>query len=221
VPEPLLDVQGLEVGYDGALLAPLSFSLARGRSILIYGPNGVGKSTILRTLFGLWRPLSGRIQWHYGSVPTTPRGLILSGVRLLGQGNRGFGQLRVDAQTHVLTRLYGLPPSARDVQSVDRRRVAELSFGQRRLAALLALEAGEPECLLLDEPLAGLDRSVTTDVVSTCERLVGNGSSLLLVEHRIAPLLQIIDDLIVIQGRRITYVGPAKDAALNLLGVKN
>jgi len=207
--KPLLRVQALVVGYDYALLQPVSFELARGESLLIRGANGAGKSTLLRTLFGLQPPISGSAQWVGTGTGTRPRDLVRHGLRFLGQGNRGFGELSVPAQRGVLGRLYGLGKVDRSAPAGDGRKVGSLSYGQRRLAALRVLEAGEPLCYLLDEPLAGLDREASGEVLDWCRRVAERGTSFLVIEHRSGPLLDFFDRVMKIQGRSIELVGRA------------
>ena len=139
------------------LFRGLSFALAQGEALQVSGPNGVGKSSLIRILAGLLRPLSGKVE-RDGRVALLDERLALDGDLPLGRALAFWAQLDHSRPPLGYLGLEGLL----DVP------VRYLSAGQRKRAAVARL-AGEPASIwLLDEPLNGLDR----DAVGLCEALV-------------------------------------------------
>jgi branched-chain amino acid transport system ATP-binding protein len=206
----ILTCDGLSIGYDMPLVSGIGFGVSRGALTLIYGPNGVGKTTLARTLFGLAAPLAGTYRWNLEGAPVTPQALVESGARFLGQGPRGFGSLSVRRQLRTLNTLYGLEPAAVPESSWRGRNVGALSYGQRRLAALRTLQCGAPECYILDEPLAGLDQRVADEVIEWVRSATQAGVGILMIEHRVGRLLSLVDNIVILQGRSVFYSGPAE-----------
>jgi ABC-type multidrug transport system ATPase subunit len=209
-PEPLFACRELGVGYDVPLVGGISFQVDPSSFTLLYGPNGAGKSTLARTMFGLLPPIEGQLEWSglHGTA-ICPTALIKAGVRFLGQGARGFGALTVARQVNLLNRLFGHEGEVPSDQG-DHRRVSALSYGQRRLAALRTVLAGSARCLVLDEPLAGLDQAVAHDVITCIERERARGAAIFMIEHRVASLLDLVDNLVVLDGRKMVYSGPIR-----------
>ncbi|MDP9766303.1 ATP-binding cassette domain-containing protein [Deinococcus enclensis] len=144
----------LIVGYRQALLGPVSLHLENGIHVLL-GRNGTGKTTLMRTIAGILPPLSGRVQ-----VGAQGRIGYLGHRAALNEGLTVEQNLRF---WHRLTRLYASPRDLNslteqfELQELLPRRVRQLSRGQRQRADLARLSLVEPDLLLLDEPLTGLD----------------------------------------------------------------
>jgi molybdate transport system ATP-binding protein len=167
---PFLELAAVVRRHDFTL--DVSLSVARGETVAVLGPNGAGKSTLLGVLAGLLRPDAGRVVLG-GRVLTDVRAGVhvpthRRGVGLLAQqallfphltalanvsfGPRCRGVSRVEAKERARRLLAEV-----DVAELAGRRPAQLSGGQAQRVALARALAGEPEVLLLDEPLAALD----------------------------------------------------------------
>ena len=144
----------LIVGYRQTLLGPVSLHLENGIHVLL-GRNGAGKTTLMRTIAGILPPLSGRVQ-----VGNQGRIGYLGHRAALNEGLTVEQNLKF---WHRLTRLYASPRDLNslieqfELQDLLPRRVRQLSRGQRQRADLARLSLVEPDVLLLDEPLTGLD----------------------------------------------------------------
>ncbi len=144
----------LVVGYRQPLLGPVSLHLENGIHVLL-GRNGAGKTTLMRTIAGILPPLSGRVKiGNQGRIGYLGHRAALN-ERLTVQQNLRFW--------YRLTRLYASPRDLNslteqfELQELLPRRVRQLSRGQRQRADLARLSLLEPDLLLLDEPLTGLD----------------------------------------------------------------
>jgi molybdate transport system ATP-binding protein len=150
----------------------LSLTVARGEIVAVLGPNGAGKSTLLGVLAGLLRPDTGRVVLGGRTLTDTEAGVHVPthrrGVGLLAQQPLLFPHLTALANVAFGPRCHGVPRAAAaergrellaevDVGELARRRPSQLSGGQAQRVALARALAGEPELLLLDEPLAALD----------------------------------------------------------------
>lgn len=206
----------LAVGYnDQAVLSGVSFQLKAGESLLVIGHNGTGKSTLLRSLFGLHKPLGGEISiLGMEGVAARPGDYVRAGVRFLGQGNRSFDHLRVKDGRRVLCRLFGFEPGlgvTKGSRVDEYRQIGKLSVGERRLEALALLSAGNPVLYLLDEPLAGLDAANQMLLLEWLRRhREQRRTSFVIVEHSFRGVIPLVDYAMVAHGGMVSYLGEAK-----------
>lgn len=171
----MLKVQLLGAGYGKTqLLRRLSFELAAGEAIGIVGLNGMGKTTLLKTLMGLLPTESGRIQLDGVAVEKSPaHRRARLGLAYTPQGGPGFPDLTVRENLA----LAGLTPTSRRIKPMGEilalfprleqllgRRSSALSGGERQLLALARAIVPSPRLLLLDELTEGIQPSVTDEI---------------------------------------------------------
>ncbi len=214
--EPVVRAEGLTLRFGKRTLwEELSFTLARGELLAVLGPNGTGKTTLLRILLGLLEPSAGRVEIggrppsetraRVGYVPQQrvfDRDVVLRG--------RDLVRLGIDGHRYGLGRI---PPECRErIERVLRevgadafadRPVGRLSGGeQQRLRVAQAL-VSEPELLLADEPLLSLDlayQRVVTGLLDARRRAAG--TPVVFVTHDINPVLPLVD--------RVLYLAPGR-----------
>ena len=195
--EWLLEVENLAIGFEDRTIATeIDLRLGPSQAALVAGHNGTGKTTLLRTLFGLLPPLAGNghvLGRELGSL--SPRELVRRGARLLGQGVRGFPGLSVRGSQRVLADLYGFPvvQPLPNPELPPGRRVGDLSVGQRRLEAVNLLRPGSPCLFLLDEPIGSVDWRFAEEISSWIALEKSRGVGFLVVEHRLGALEGLFD----------------------------
>jgi len=205
----------------------LEFCVAAGEVLAILGPNGAGKSTALHIIAGLLRPDSGvvrvgeRTLTDVGAnihVATHDRriGLLLQNPLLFPHLNvvdnvafapraRGIGRRRSQRiATHWLDQM--------GVADLAGRGPAELSGGQAQRVAIARALAAEPDVLLIDEPLAGVDVGVATSVRNALRGIVAaEGRSTVLITHDLLDVLALADRVLVLENGKIAEIGRAED----------
>jgi zinc transport system ATP-binding protein len=222
VSTPLIQLDRASVGYDGqAVVSGLDLSVHPGEALALVGPNGSGKTTLVQAILGLaevtagsllvfaHRPAShadrGRIGYVPqrpplgGIVPTTVGEVVTAGRLARGGWLRSRASDRA-AVRHALDRV-GLA----DLSSV---RVDTLSGGQQRRVLIARALAAEPEMLVLDEPLAGVDRSSQEQLAETLRVLLTDGTTLVVVLHELGPMRQLISRIARLRDGRLVYDGP-------------
>ena len=201
----------------------LDVDLPVGEVCGIVGPNGAGKSTLLQLLAGLVVPSSGTVSIGGREVagPTTHEPPHRRRAVLLTQDAALFPHLDVLANVAFGPRAAGVSASsarARALTELDAvgcadlagRRPHQLSGGQAQRVALARALATDPDVVLLDEPLAGLDVAVAADVRhSLAERL--RGRTALLVTHEVLDLWTIASRVVVLEGGRVAETGTVAD----------
>ncbi len=212
----VLDVNRVGFSYGHhRVLHDVSFSLRAGEFGALVGPNGSGKSTLLRLLMGLLRPQAGSItilgtepralrdRWRIGYVPQRPAltgdlpATVEEVVRVGRLARRGWWRFANasdrDAVDHAL--------EAVRLADLRHRLVAELSGGQQQRVMIAKALAGEPELLVLDEPIAGVDREAQQQFRDSVVHLVAHhGASVLLVSHELGAVADDLDRVIVLRG---------------------
>lgn len=200
------------------VLANVTFSIEQGEFVGVLGPNGAGKTTLLRAILGLLSPRAGCIRVLEGAVGRGGRSIgympqvrsSITGGRLSGRdfvacainGNRWGIPWRSRDEEREVDRALGLVGAA----DLAARPLAELSGGERQRLLLAQALLGNPQVLLLDEPLLSLDPRHQRGVVSLVRDLQRQfGMTVLFSAHEINPLLNSVD--------RVLYLGHG-DAAL-------
>jgi len=183
VHEPVLTVDGLSVQFDGvAVLRDLSFVVDRGSAVAIIGPNGSGKTVLLRAIIGAI-PHEGTVRWAKGArigyVPQKldmERDVPIAAMDLLEARERLGGASRA-AMARAVGRA-GFPPEALP------RLIGTLSGGQFQRLLMASALLGEPNVLLLDELTAGVDQPGQERLNTTLDRLRRDeGVTVLLISH--------------------------------------
>lgn len=202
--EPTLRVTELVCGYaERGLFAPVSFALAPGQAIQITGANGQGKTTLLRTIAGLGRPLAGRVAWQADSQ-------LLDDLCFIGHDNALNGALTPLENLELLLRLSGKRASAYRVRDTliwlglerpDRRPCGRLSAGQCRRVALARLWLMRASLWVLDEPAAALDAAARRLLCARMAEFVANGGMLLFTTHEPLELPDVVPEHMALQPR--------------------
>jgi energy-coupling factor transport system ATP-binding protein len=197
--EPVVEVEGLSVATGDATPAwqEANLVLHRGERVLLRAANGAGKTTMLRCLAGFLAPGQGTVR-VFGRSPQ-PRQLRGRVGFLFQNPRRQLFEMTVFAEVAFTLRRLGVPRAQLakrvagtlemcGITHLSERSPHQLSYGQQHLVALAAVLAPEPELLLLDDPLAGLDPSaaaaVSSALVAVSEK---QGTTILWTSHHASP----------------------------------
>jgi heme exporter protein A len=211
---PAVALEGVGRAYgERVALRDVSFTLAAGATVAVFGANGAGKTTLLRVLAGLLRPHAGRASVLGAELPREAyRARGRTG--LLAHEPLLYRDLTVRENLHYHARLHGVAPARIEelCEQVGLRARADdpvrtLSRGMTQRAAICRAVLHEPELLLLDEPLANLDPAAAAQV----EPLIGraSGRTRVLTSHDPAGGLAGADVALGLRGGRVALLAPA------------
>jgi branched-chain amino acid transport system ATP-binding protein len=213
----LLRVADLDCRY-GLLQAVrgVSFEVAKGETVALIGANGAGKSTLLRALAGAHRPHAGKVLFDGREITSMPPHRRVSlGVALVPEGRRLFPSLTVEENLHVSASRKGRW-SVRSVLELfpmlqARRHMvaANLSGGEQQAVAIGRALMSNPRLLLLDEVSLGLAPVVVDAVYRSLGDILGEGTTVLLVEQDLARALKVAGRVICMLEGRIVLEGEA------------
>lgn len=225
----LLELRGVSVGYGGTpVLRSIDLRVTGGEVVAVLGPNGSGKSTLLKGMLGLARVTEGERElfgvpaarfgdWHrLGYVPQrmAASGVLPASVREVVMSGR-LSRMRRFLPARPADRAAAAAALERvDLAGFEERAMATLSGGQQRRVLVARALAGEPEVLLLDEPLAGVDAGSQEILATTLEALIGSGSTVVLVAHELGPLQPLITRVVAMRDGHVSYDGPLGGAPM-------
>ncbi len=216
----MLEVKKICVSYLGVpVIREVSFKVEEGQMVSIVGSNGAGKSTILKTISGLLRPLSGEITFLGKRIDTLPPYEITSaGISHIPEGRKVFAKLSVSDNLLVgahtrnsrpeidqtLEEIFELFPILRERKT---QKGETLSGGEQQMLAIARGLMSKPKLMMLDEPSLGLMPSLSVKVIEILKRISSNGTTILLVEQKVRDALELADRAYVLQTGAIVMEG--------------
>jgi len=220
----MLKVTDLQAGYAGSeVLHSLSLEVQDGESVVVLGPNGHGKTTLLRAISGLIRPTGGRVEFDSQDI-THKRASDIVGVGVIHipQGDLPFPELTV--MENLLMGAYRSVAWRRRKQKLEQvftlfpvlkerpnQLARSLSGGERRMLALGRGLMSEARLLMIDEPSLGLAPFLIEDVYKTIQDIHKTGLSILLVDENADHILGLADRVYLLEGGSLIKEGSADD----------
>lgn len=202
---------GNKTAVDG-----ISFQVEPGRVTGFLGPNGAGKSTTMRLIVGLDRPTSGSVTLNgkaYADLKAPLREVgVLLDAKAVHSGRSAYNHLRALAATHGIGRkrvneviaLTGL-------ESVARKRVGGFSLGMGQRLGMASALLGDPDILILDEPVNGLDPEGVIWVRTLARHMAAQGRTVFLSSHLMSEMAQTADQIIVLGRGKVIANAPVAD----------
>ncbi len=218
----VLSVEGVNQYYGGShILRDLAFEARAGEVTVVLGRNGVGKTTLLKSLMGVVPVKTGRIALAGTDITrATPYERVRGGIGYVPQGREIFGRLTVEenlrmglasrpAGTAVPAELFDLFPVLRQMLG---RRGGDLSGGQQQQLAIARALAAGPKLLLLDEPTEGIQPSIIKDIGRVIRLLADRGTmAIVLVEQYYDFAAELADRYLVMERGEIVQRGRGAD----------
>ena len=215
MPDPVLAVADVHTYYgDSHVLHGVSLGVAAGEVVAILGRNGMGKTTLIRSIVGFTPPRRGRVRFAGEDVTAwAPFRRIERGMALVPQGRRVFASLSVRENLDVARagggrwsreRVYELFPRLRERAP---NRASKLSGGEQQMLAIGRSLMSNPTLLLMDEPTEGLAPLLVREVGRVIGELKREGLSILLVEQNLPMAAAVADRVHVLSRGEIVYSG--------------
>jgi branched-chain amino acid transport system ATP-binding protein len=220
----LLEITGLKAGYGSiAVVRDLNVKVAQGEIVTLLGANGAGKSTTLKAIMGLVRPMAGKILVDGTDTAGLPAfQAAKSGLALVPEGRRVFRTMTVQENLEVggvtrpnlearetLERMYELFPRLRERH---RQLAGTLSGGEQQMVAIARALMSRPAFILMDEPSLGLAPLVVAQVFEAIRRIQTEmGCGVLLVEQNAEMALSVAERGYVMTRGNVVVEGAAAD----------
>ena len=237
---PLLQVQGVTLAFGGVrALTDVGFAVAPGSITAVIGPNGAGKTSLFNTISGFYRPAEGSIRFKGQEITRIPapkrarmglgrsfqnialfRGMtVLDNIKLgrhahlktnvldallyVGRARREEAELRREIEERIIDFL--------EIDHIRHAPVAALSYGLQKRVEMARALAMQPEILMLDEPVAGMNREETEDMARFILDVRAEwGVTVLMVEHDMGMVMDLSDHVVVLNfGQVIAQGTPA------------
>jgi branched-chain amino acid transport system ATP-binding protein len=235
--DPILRVEGLKKTFGGLVAVDgASFEVEEGTVVGLIGPNGAGKSTTFNLVTGFYEADDGDVYLRGEDVvDTSPeerskRGMVrtfqitreLTGMKVRQNMLLGGQDHRGEKVVHALAGT----ASDREAEIADRAErllkhlelwdlrdeyAGNLSGGQRKLLELGRALMADPDVLLLDEPMAGVNPSLTDEIIDMIHELKADGLTVLIVEHDVDMIMNISDKVIGMHQGRVLTSGPPEE----------
>ncbi len=214
---------------DSYVLQGVSLEVAEGQVVALLGRNGMGKTTLIRSVAGLTPPRKGSILFKGRAIAGTPPYRIAQdGMALVPQGRRIFSSLTV--RENLLVPTSSLAEPKRDLNQAkgrwDLAKVLEefpqlqdrlkqlggsLSGGEQQMLAIGRALMANPDLILMDEPSEGLSPRLVQQIEEIMHRIAGQGHSILLVEQNFGLAMAVADDVYLITSGKIVHHAPPKE----------
>ena len=220
----LLKVTDINVFHgDAQALWDVSFQVREGEVFSIIGSNGAGKSSILKTVYGLLAPASGEIEFLGSRIDgSTPAAIVHLGASIVPEGRGLFSTLTVEenlelgaftkrARAFTKETIQELSKIFPIINTRRHQLAGKMSGGEQQMVAIARALMSRPKLLMLDEPSLGLAPIVVKTVFQIIATLKAQGVTVLLVEQNIHQALRIADRACVIKTGRITMTGTGNE----------
>jgi ABC-type branched-subunit amino acid transport system ATPase component len=241
----MLRLDNLSKNFGGLpALSEVSCRIPQGRLTALIGPNGAGKSTLINCITGVLPPTAGEVQFQQKDITALPAYRIAQlGIARTFQNLKLFPRLTVlenvltglscEGGSSMLMAMLRLPYlrhrerqlKLRALEALDRFGLSDkadwlvgvLAYGDKKRVELARATVGRPQLILLDEPVAGLNAEETAAVAEQLRRLRRAGHSMLLVEHDMALVMEIADQVVVLDSGKCIASGSPDEIRRNPL----
>ncbi len=216
----MLSVENLDLFYgDAQALSGVSLQVPRGEIVAIVGANGAGKTSLIRAIAGMLRPLRGAIRFKDRDIAGFPSAKVCNfGIGQVAEGRQIFPSLSVREnlltgsllprarahRAHNLKRMFALFPRLEERAT---QAAGTLSGGEQQMLAIARCLMGEPELIMFDEPSLGLAPTMVARVLEVIRELNRDGLTCMLVEQNVAASLRLASHAYVLENGAITLSG--------------
>ncbi|MBK8065166.1 MAG: ABC transporter ATP-binding protein [Betaproteobacteria bacterium] len=224
----MLELDAIHTHYGlSHVLQGVSFTVAKGEVVGLFGRNGVGKTTLIKTVAGWVRPSSGRLRFEGEDIAGLASDRICRrGIGLVPEDRRVLPGLTVEENLRLgLMQAPGRAKAeaARAMQRTFERfpRLAErrsqmgttLSGGEQQMLAIARVLVGAPRLLLIDEPSEGLAPMIADEIFALIHELRAEGIPVLLVEQNVMRALEVCDRFLALERGAVVFQGDARSSA--------
>ena len=241
--EPILKINDVYKSFGGiAAASQITFEVGRGTITSLIGPNGAGKTTTINLVCGVYRPNRGTIVFRENRIDgLRPYRIAALGMTRTFQNLQIFDNITVLENVMVgahakpgsefLVSMLHIPPYRKEEEMIREKAMealeffgldkaadssaGQLSFGEQKRLEMARAIVSEPELILLDEPVAGLNRAESMEIARLIMKIRSKGTTVLLVEHDINVVMSISDKVVVLNYGTMIAEGSPKQVQTN------
>jgi len=216
----MLYIQNLKSGYNGnEVLHGVNLEVGAGEIVAIIGPNGGGKSTLIKSIFRLANIYGGKISFMDKDITKIPtHEVIYEGISYVPQGRQVFDEMSVhenlEMGAYTMTNHALINTNIKEVyekfpilKEKQKDNAFTLSGGQQQILSIARALMQNPKLLLLDEPSLGLSPKATKDIFEIIKKLNKEGISIMIVEQNAKQAVEIADRTYVLEDGKIALTG--------------
>ena len=221
----VLEVESLVVRIgQQTILSGVSLVVPQGGIVSVLGSNGVGKTTLMRAISGIYRAASGSVRFLGDDIVRwPPHRIVAAGLAQAPEGRQIFSNMTVDENLRLgagprsgavaagdFARVFGLFPVLQDRLA---QKAGSLSGGEQQMLCVARALMAHPKLLLMDEPSLGLAPKLVRQIFDLIAAIRAAGTAILLVEQNAKAALRVADTAHVMESGRIVLSGPAAELA--------